>query len=243
MFGRSISSQAAILLSAFLCLVDAHTVIVYPGWRGNNLHSNGTVEDTQGIAAAFGPDDNESLLHPYGMQWEYPCGGMPQSTNRTKWPVEGGAISFQPGWFPGHGTAFIYVNLGFGTIPINMSNPMVAPFEIVGPTKETYPGTFCLPHIPLPENATVNVGDNATIQLIETAVHGAALYNCVDITFADPEDVEEVTPDNCFNSSHITARSVFSSESLTGASSSLPAALSGLTLIPLALAATFYVGL
>lgn len=74
MFGRSISTQAAILLlSAFLCLVDAHTVIVYPGWRGNNLHSNGTVEQTNGLAAAYGPDDDQSILHPYGMQWEYPC--------------------------------------------------------------------------------------------------------------------------------------------------------------------------
>lgn len=102
---------------------------------------------------------------------------MPMSENRTKWPTKGGAISFQPGWFPGHSTAYLYVNMGFGTIPANLSNVMVKPFEIVGPTSDPYPGTFCLPHIPLPENTTVNVGDNATIQVIETALHGAALYN------------------------------------------------------------------
>lgn len=33
--------------------VDAHTVITYPGWRGNNLIQNETF--------------------PYGMQWSYPC--------------------------------------------------------------------------------------------------------------------------------------------------------------------------
>jgi hypothetical protein len=42
--------------------------------------------------------------------------------------------------------------------------------------------------------------DNATIQIIEAAQHGAALYNCADITFAEPEDVPEVNKTNCFNS-------------------------------------------
>lgn len=102
---------------------------------------------------------------------------MPTSTNRTKWPVGGGAISIQPGWFQGHKTAFFYINLGLGTIPPNMSHPMLPPFQIVGPTNNPYPGTFCLPQVPLPANITVNVGDHATIQVIETAVHGAALYN------------------------------------------------------------------
>jgi hypothetical protein len=50
---------------------------------------------------------------------------MPMSENRTKWPVKGGAVAFQPGWFQGHGTAFIYINLGIGTFPPNMSNVML----------------------------------------------------------------------------------------------------------------------
>lgn len=102
---------------------------------------------------------------------------MPTSTNRTKWPVKGGAIALQPGWFPGHATAFFYINMGFGTVPANMSNPMLPVFQIDGPTKDPYPGSFCLPQVPLPVNASVKVGDNATIQIIETAVHGAGLYN------------------------------------------------------------------
>lgn len=102
---------------------------------------------------------------------------MPTSTNRTKWPVKGGAISIQPGWFQGHSKAFFYINLGLGAVPPNMSHVMVSPFEIIGPSSEPYPGTFCLPQVPLPTNITVNVGDLATIQVIETAIHGAALYN------------------------------------------------------------------
>ena len=109
-------------------------------------------------------------------------GGMPTSTNRTTWPVLGGAVALQPGWFQGHATAFFYINLGFGTNgpdggPPNMSFPMVPVFQITGPSKGPYPGTFCLPQVPLPANTTVNVGDNATIQVVETAVHGAALFN------------------------------------------------------------------
>lgn len=46
---------AALSLLA-LCLgslVEAHTIITYPGWRGDNLITNETF--------------------PYGMQWMYPC--------------------------------------------------------------------------------------------------------------------------------------------------------------------------
>jgi hypothetical protein len=146
---------------------------------------------------------------------------MPTSTNRTLWPIKGGAIAVQPGWFSGHASAFIYINMGYGTVPINMSHPMVPAFQIVGPTSNPYPGTFCLPQVPLPANASFNIGDNATIQVIETAVHGAALYNCVDITFADPKDVAEVNETNCFNSSDISFQLVFSTTAL--ASDALPA--------------------
>lgn len=102
---------------------------------------------------------------------------MPTSTNRTKWPIGGGAVSFQPGWFPGHSSAFIYINMGLGTVPPNMSHPVVKPFAISGPTNEPYPGTVCLPQVPLPADVDVKIGDHATIQVIETAQHGAALYN------------------------------------------------------------------
>ncbi|GAB0134660.1 hypothetical protein EsDP_00003022 [Epichloe bromicola] len=177
----------AIIALAAAALTSAHSVISYPGWRGNSLITNET--------------------YPYGMQWMYPCGGIGTTKNRTYWPTTGGALAFQPGWFRGHSTAVIYVNLGFGTDgpdhgPENMSNPMVHPFTIQGPTNNPYPGTICLPQIPLPANASVKAGDLATIQLVELAQHGAALYSCVDIIFAEPGDpkIGLVNETNCFNS-------------------------------------------
>ncbi|KAI0010834.1 hypothetical protein F4779DRAFT_616276 [Xylariaceae sp. FL0662B] len=175
-----------ILAVAASTLATAHIVITYPGWRGDNLIQNETF--------------------PYGMQWMYPCGGTTLTTNRTYWPTTGGAISFQPGWFQGHQTAFLYVNLGFDTDgpdggPSNMSFPMVSPFQLIGPSKGPYPGTMCLPQVALPANLTFNAGDNATIQVVEIAQHGAALFSCVDITFAEPGDerIAKVNDSNCFN--------------------------------------------
>lgn len=165
---------------------------------------------------------------------------MPTTTNRTFWPTTGGAIALQPGWFQGHATAFFYLNLGFGTDgpsggPPNMSFPMVPVFQIVGPSKNPYPGSFCLPQVPLPVNATVKAGDNATIQVVEVAVHGASLYSCVDITFVEPGDerVEEVNEGNCVNSSDISFNNVFSiaGEGSTTGGSSTQTASSGLLVL------------
>ncbi|KAI9894606.1 MAG: hypothetical protein M1814_001961 [Vezdaea aestivalis] len=204
---------------ASLTSVSAHTVISYPGWRGNNFHTNSTF--------------------PYGMQWMYPCGGMPTTTNRTKWPVTGGALAFQPGWFSGHATALIYVNLGLGTEIPNASFPMMPVFQLTGPSRDLYPGTVCLPQVPLPANLTVKVGDNATIQLIETAVHGASLFNCVDITFAEPEEVEKVTPENCFNTSYMGFGQVYTAPNKNDAAR---LSRNALVALPLTVAALFFAG-
>jgi hypothetical protein len=143
-------------------------------------------------------------------------GGMPMSTNRTLWPIKGGAIAIQPGWFPGHSSAQFYFNMGYGNEPLNYSHA-ITNFAITGPSNVQYEGTFCMPQVPLPTGYEPKVGDNATIQVIELAQHGASLFNvsivsivtkvqaltkhqCVDITFAEPEQVEPVTPQNCFNS-------------------------------------------
>ncbi|EKV12965.1 gpi anchored protein [Penicillium digitatum] len=242
-FTKSISRWASVLLLLCLGLAHAHTVITYPGYRGNNLHTNGTVAQSNGLGVAYDVK-NGSYIFPYGMEWIYPCGGMPRSTNRTKWPVSGGAVAFQPGWFPGHATALIYINLGFGEIPENMSHPVVPPFQIVGPTNNPYPGTVCLPQVPLPANVSVSPGDYATIQLVETAKHGASLFNCVDIEFAEDGDpsVETVTRDNCFNSSDISFEYMFTTSSIgSGAAMLQPPKLSAAAVAPLLLAVTFAV--
>lgn len=58
-----------------------------------------------------------------------------------------------------------------------MSHNVVPAFSITGPDNVQYDGTICLPQVPLPANNNFTVGDNLTIQVIELAQHGAAIYN------------------------------------------------------------------
>lgn len=51
---------SAILSLALAGIASSHTVITYPGWRGDNLK------------------DNDE--YPFGMQWEYPCECPPRAT-------------------------------------------------------------------------------------------------------------------------------------------------------------------
>lgn len=50
--------SSTLLCIASALLASAHTVITYPGWRGNNLLTN--------------------TDFPYGMQWAYPCKSPPR---------------------------------------------------------------------------------------------------------------------------------------------------------------------
>jgi len=87
----------------------------------------------------------------------------------------------QPGWFPGHKKALFYVNIGIiesgMQAPPNYSHPVVGPLEVTGPNNTQYPGQFCYPQVRMPANVTLAVGQNITIQVIEIAQHGAALYS------------------------------------------------------------------
>src|SRR5690349_832118 len=110
-------------LVAFLAAaiqVQGHAVLTYPAWRGNNLISN----------ASF----------PFGMARNYPCGGIPPTSNRTRWPLDGsGAFAFEPGWSSGHELNFVYINLCLGPGPDavagevnNCSLTMKGPLELKG---------------------------------------------------------------------------------------------------------------
>lgn len=81
----------------------------------------------------------------------------------------------------GHKTAMIYINIGINepgeVAPPNMSHPVAGPFQMTGPDNLEYPGSFCLPQVPLVANVAFSIGDNITIQVIELAQHGAAIYN------------------------------------------------------------------
>ncbi|KAK1063377.1 hypothetical protein LTR12_007434 [Friedmanniomyces endolithicus] len=211
-----------------LSTATAHTVITYPGWRGDNLHTNGTLPEDCPECTGIDRFDNGTVYFPWGMQWMYPCGGMPQTTNRSSWPISGGALSVQPGWFPGHSKAQVYVNIGIQEMgalaPPNMSHPVVPPFEITGPSNDNYPGQWCIPQIGMPANVSLQVGQNITLQVIELAQHGAALYSCVDLTLVEDgsSQVETVTPDNCYNDTDIGFQLVFTTAALaSGAPHSL----------------------
>lgn len=69
-------TELVYLITSWSSLAAAHTVIVYPGWRGNNIHTNGTASPTDPsiIPGSLGINyDNGTLGFPYGMQWMYPC--------------------------------------------------------------------------------------------------------------------------------------------------------------------------
>lgn len=57
------------------------------------------------------------------------------------------------------------------------SHPVVPPFQILGPNNSYYPGQVCLPQVRMPANLSLAAGDLISIQVIETAQHGAALYS------------------------------------------------------------------
>lgn len=151
------------------------------------LISRGKEKTVDQRVGAFEPEvESSHILHPIDhsislTQLSPLGGGLATTTNRTYWPITGGAISFQPGWFQGHSLALIYVNMGFGTDapdggPLNMSNPMLPVFQVVGPSNSPYPGSVCLPQVPPPKGFTLEEGMNVTIQVVEAAQHGAALF-------------------------------------------------------------------
>lgn len=90
-FATTIGNMRPLRLSIALCAFGAvargHVVLSYPGWRGNNLITNGTFEETNGVGMGFSDD---AVLFPYGMQWIYPCKLSPgvhslQSQSLTRW--------------------------------------------------------------------------------------------------------------------------------------------------------------
>lgn len=55
---------------------------------------------------------------------------------------------------------------------------MLPVFEIEGPSNDAFPTLdVCLPQVPLPSGVSVAEGDLGTIQVVEAAKHGAALFS------------------------------------------------------------------
>ncbi|KAH7020990.1 uncharacterized protein B0I36DRAFT_367453 [Microdochium trichocladiopsis] len=188
MLSRTVlSGIVAVLVGS---VVDAHTAIKYPGSRGDNFGKNGTVAESDGLGIFTSGNDSDPIF-PYGMTFIYPCGGLPTSTNRTLWPLNGPVpLILEPGHQANHDWGMIWVNIGLGTIPTNFTTQMMHEFSFTFPSDGVYDNQICLPEVTLPSavrnlvsSGQVKAGDNATIQVVESAKHGGALYSCIDITF------------------------------------------------------------
>ncbi|KAF3921809.1 hypothetical protein AA313_de0204337 [Arthrobotrys entomopaga] len=125
-----------------------HFVITYPPDRGNS----------------------------YNTQFQFPCGGLNFTGNRSAWPTAGGAMAL----VPLHDFAFTTINIAIGnnireTTDVNMWNHIMVPtFNQTGGN-----GTFCLPTVKIPASLKplVKAGVNATIQIAQLVASGSALYN------------------------------------------------------------------
>lgn len=78
--------------------------------------------------------------------------------------------------------------------PPNYSHPVVGPLEVTGPNNTQYPGQFCYPQVRMPANVTLAVGQNITIQVIEIAQHGAALYSVRFFFLFYPSQIPPISP-------------------------------------------------
>ena len=72
---RPLLLAATSCLSLLATLVSSHTVITYPGMRGDNLHTTGNITGFNGsdIVGSNGLGVGGDNTYPYGMQWIYPC--------------------------------------------------------------------------------------------------------------------------------------------------------------------------
>lgn len=76
----------------------------------------------------------------------------------------------------------LQVNLGLTSDgpdggPLHMEHQIVPKFGILGPSNNPFPGTICLDHVTVPTDIGVKAGMNATIQIVMSAQHGAALFS------------------------------------------------------------------
>lgn len=176
-----------------LTLTAAHFEIEYPFWRGDSFEGDAS-------------------------QWIWPCANVnstPASeANRTLWPVTGGSVRLHVT----HPWALTYINIGLADSSPDGAggvNNTVASFNatLLSAYNQTGNGTFCIPSIggtaleELAREAGLEgglqglSGRNASLQVIQIAHGGSALYNCADITFAS--NATTLAADQCSNSTGV----------------------------------------
>ncbi|CDM27365.1 hypothetical protein DTO013E5_8480 [Penicillium roqueforti] len=129
----------------------------------------------------------------------FPCGGMSQSSNRTKLPLSGG--SFPVALQMHHSQTAVEVLLALGSDPGDNFNIVLSPtFQVNGL------GEFCLPHVEINEKLigrNLTNGMNATLQVQTNGDPSGGLYACADIQFSS--DVTYQTPSACSNNTNLAA--------------------------------------
>lgn len=102
---------------------------------------------------------------------EFPCSGLPQSSNRTQLPISG---SFPVALKMGHSQTAVEVLLALGSNPgDNFNITLVKTFQVSGL------GEFCLPHVDFNADLLgVNITDgmNATLQVQTNGDPSGGLY-------------------------------------------------------------------
>ncbi|KAE8146744.1 hypothetical protein BDV25DRAFT_143394 [Aspergillus avenaceus] len=127
---------------------------------------------------------------------QFPCGGLSQSSERTK-------VSLSAGDLPvaltlGHSQTAVEVLLGLGNDPGSNFNITLHPtFRIEGL------GSFCLPNVTFIESVVgvkLTEGMNATLQVQSNGDPSGGLYACADIQFTD---TDYSSPSSCTNNTGI----------------------------------------
>ncbi|CAI7650660.1 unnamed protein product [Penicillium glandicola] len=129
----------------------------------------------------------------------FPCGGMGQSSNRTKLPLSGG--SFPVALEMHHSQTAVEILLALGSDPGDNFNIVLSPtFQVTGL------GEFCLPHVEINQKLigrNLTNGMNATLQVQTNGDPSGGLYACADIQFSS--DVTYQTPSACSNNTNVAA--------------------------------------
>ncbi|KGO75942.1 hypothetical protein PITC_058660 [Penicillium italicum] len=174
--------------TAIVPLASAHFKLMYPTSRGFD-------EDTMPT---------------------FPCGGMSQSSNRTKLPLSGG--SFPVALEMHHSLTAVEILLSLGSNPGDNFNIVLSPtFQVKGL------GEFCLPHVEIDQKLigrNLTDGMNATLQVQTNGDQNGGLYACADIQFSS--DVTYQTPSACSNNTNLIAAAFSRASAARNANESTP---------------------
>ncbi|RKF54319.1 Uncharacterized protein OnM2_098015 [Erysiphe neolycopersici] len=129
---------------------------------------------------------------------QFPCGGLNEvSTQRTLYPITGGAIGIEVG----HARTNIEVLIAFESEPTTKFKTILRKtFTQMGT------GKFCMTNVNMPVELDIHEGTNATIQVITNSDDDGigGYYSCSDITFG----ISAFDFDICQNSTGVSVSSI-----------------------------------